>query len=220
METFTETRNDYLPISYLAEYFFCERSSFYLFAQAESNGLSDSNYVKSKLLHESTDSYSTRYRRGSYSSKGQMVYSILPIYPDLEYTKSTKQVTGLPLKSNIHGLFGKADLVEFQNSVVIPVEFKKKINLDYKNLKAQLILQSLCLEEMFKTNISKGFLFSFTDKRRREVFFTQNDKLQMINELQTIRAKLKTFNCKDFKQIKNNACKKCIFVETCLPKVF
>lgn len=215
MDTISRVEKEYLPISYLAEYFYCERSCFYYFASADSNEFQDVNYLQGRITHESVDKYSKRYR---IHASNYWKETVLFNSDSINSLRSLKQVTGLHIKSDKYKLFGKTDLVEFSGNIVIPVEFKKKVDMKNINLKAQLLLQSLCLEEMFQTKISNAFLYSFKEKRRYKVELQQRDKEEIISKLETIRSKLKNFDPMGFKQIKNVACKKCIFLDPCMPE--
>ena len=75
----------------------------------------------------------------------------------------------LPLYSERYGLTGKADIVELRDSEPIPVEYKKGRRRRFENDDIQLCAQALCLEEMFACEVSRGFIYHATSRRRREV---------------------------------------------------
>lgn len=88
---------------------------------------------------------------------------------------------GLPLKSSVLGITGKADVVEFHLKegleklwIPFPVEYKR--GKPKKNLsdKVQLCAQALCLEEMVCVKVETGALFYGKTRRRLDVVFDEN----------------------------------------------
>lgn len=81
-------------------------------------------------------------------------------------------VRGVLLRSQRHGLIGKADVVEFWGETPFPVEYKRGRRKKWDNDDVQLCAQALCLEEMLGVTVSAGAIFHIKSKRRREVTFT------------------------------------------------
>jgi CRISPR-associated exonuclease Cas4 len=91
--------------------------------------------------------------------------------PGYETDGSIKILRALPLYSTRYGLTGLADVVEFRDDVPAPVEYKKGKRRKFENDEIQLCAQALCLEEMFCTEVSFGYIYHAASKRRREVIF-------------------------------------------------
>lgn len=70
------------------------------------------------------------------------------------------------------GIAGFCDLVELRAAELYPVEYKKGRLGRWKSDHVQLCAQALCLEERLGRPISRGYIFSFTNRRREEVPFS------------------------------------------------
>jgi CRISPR-associated exonuclease Cas4 len=143
--------DDFIQLSALQHYAFCPRQCalIHLDMAWEENLFT----AEGRLLHAGADS-------GRVEIRGDV-----------------KTVTGLRLRSLLHGVSGTADVVEFHRRegrwLPFPVEYKrgrpKKIDSD----RAQLCMQALCLEEMLSVGIPRGALFYGKTRRREEVEFSE-----------------------------------------------
>lgn len=92
--------------------------------------------------------------------------------PEHEVRDGVRIEFAVPIRSLRLGLIGKADVVEFHNDHVFPVEHKrgrpKPDHCDW----VQLCAQALCLEEMLDTSIASGAIFYGQPRRRQEVEFS------------------------------------------------
>jgi len=154
--------DELIPISALQHFLFCPRQCALIHLERiwEENSLT----AEGRRLHE-------RAHDGRRESRRQL-----------------RIARGLTLRSERHGLVGRADIVEFHRTEAdgdcrvrlrgaagwwqpFPVEYKrgrpKRGNCD----KVQLCAQALCLEEMLETSISRGALFYGGTHRRLEVQF-------------------------------------------------
>ncbi len=94
----------------------------------------------------------------------------------------------LPLYSEIYGLTGKADVVEFlADGTPYPVEYKHGPRRAHLHDELQLAAQVICLEEMTGKPIPKGALYHHSSHRRREVRITPNLRQQVIETAEAIR---------------------------------
>lgn len=91
--------------------------------------------------------------------------------PGYETIAGVTLLRALPLVSERYGLTGKADIVEVHDDTYIPVEYKKGKRRQFDNDDVQLCAQAFCLEELFACEVSVGYIFHATSKRRREVIF-------------------------------------------------
>jgi CRISPR-associated exonuclease Cas4 len=198
------SEEDLLPISALQHFLFCPRQwGLIHLEQAWSENLLT---AEGRLLHDKAHESETENR------------------PDLRI------VRGLRLCSYRLGLTGQADVVEFyktENGIMldsaaglwqlVPVEYKRgNPKIDTCD-EVQICAQALCLEEMLKTNIERGFIFYGKPRRRQQVDFTatlRRQTEQIVQELHRLIADKITPRAKYGKK-----CKSCSLFELCMPKV-
>ncbi len=116
---------------------------------------------------------------------------------------------GLRISSRQLGLSGQCD--------VVPVEYKRGTEKDGSEDAVQLCAQAICLEEMFLTDIPKGYLFYGENKRRTEVIFDMTLRGQvekLCEEMHTLYKKGNTPKVKTSKK-----CRSCSLKDLCLPKL-
>ncbi len=138
-----------IPISYLNALEYCPRRFFYEFVEGDM--LINDFVLEGTLLHERTD------EPGKHTTE------------DGAY-----QINRLYLNSESLHLSGFADVIEEQNGVFIPVEYKHGRQGRWLNDHIQLCAQALCLEERQpgKLPIPYGYIFYFGSRKRIQVFFT------------------------------------------------
>ncbi|MGL4852847.1 MAG: CRISPR-associated protein Cas4 [Phocaeicola sp.] len=138
------------------------------------------------------------------------------------------------LVSRVLGLYGLSDVVELHRSdtadnaithpqysgywQLLPVEYKRgKPKQDDRDA-VQLCAQAICLEEVYKVHISKGYLYYGETSHRVEVEFT--------NRLREVVAELSKQmhdcfnNGKTPLAVYKTHCRSCSLIETCMPKTF
>lgn len=154
------TEDDLLMLSALQHILFCERQCALI--HIEQIWVENMFTAQGRVMHERVD-------QTGHESRGNV---------RLEF--------GVPIRSLRLGLIGKADMVEFHRQadggwLPFPVEYKrgrpKKENWD----KVQLCAQGLCLEEMLGVMIPGGALFYGKNRRRQEVAFDADLRLQTEN---------------------------------------
>jgi CRISPR-associated exonuclease Cas4 len=124
---------------------------------------------------------------------------------------------GLPLWSDLLGLIGKADVVEWHGETPFPVEYKvgKKRNWGHEVL--QLCAQAICLEEMLGVAVSGGAIYYVGSKRRRAVVFTQEDRETVRAATVAVRAILAGDRLPV--AIDDARCPKCSLIDACTPGI-
>lgn len=122
----------------------------------------------------------------------------------------------VPLWSDALGLSGRADAVEVQGDSVWPVEYKAGVRHgDAADL--QLCAQALCLEEMFSTEITHGYVWYAGPRRRDQVELTQVLRQKVRDIITAIRLQLLTF---ELPEAPNDArCRECQLLHHCLPEL-
>lgn len=197
--------DDFLMISGIQHFFYCKRQ--WALIHIENQWESNIYTVKGDIAHERVDDpFFTETRNDKIISRSVPLISFqngfYGISDVVEYTKSD---TGIKLAGR-DGLFK-----------IEPVEYKvgkpKSDNCDV----IQLCLQALCLEEMFKTKVDKGFLYYVKTRRRVEIEFdeplrkltydTCQEMHEIINQNFTPKAKYE------------KKCDHCSLYRLCLPKV-
>lgn len=124
----------------------------------------------------------------------------------------------LPLFSDVYGLVGKADVVEFSpDGVPFPVEHKVGPRKARRADEVQLCAQALCLEEMFGRDVPVGALYHRKSRRRREVEMTADLRAETLAVAAAVRAQFRARRLPP--PVADARCERCSLVETCMPGV-
>jgi len=108
-----------------------------------------------------------------HTARGRAVHALVD-EPGTERAGVLRIERAMPLWSDRLGLIGKADLVEFSaDGTPYPVEYKHGPRRKRTHDDLQLAAQALCLEEMTGMPVSRGAIFHFSSRRRREVLIDQ-----------------------------------------------
>jgi CRISPR-associated exonuclease Cas4 len=190
--TFTE--DDLLPLSALQHLLFCERQAALI--HIEQIWAENPLTIEGKHLHERVDS-------GAGESRGDV-----------------RIARGLPLRSFRLGLSGKADAVEMQllpdgGWQAFPVEYKRGRPKAHRADEVQLCAQALCLEEMLGTAVPAGALFYGQTRRRLDITFDSNLRL----ETENAAARLHQLFASRItpKPVRLPKCDQCSLLEICMP---
>ncbi len=180
-----------ISISALNQFVFCPRRCALM--HVEGIWSDNEHTAKGTILHRNAD------ERG-YESEG-----------------NAKLLRALPLYSERYGLSGRADIVEVHKQEIIPIEYKKGKRREFDNDNIQLMAQALCLAEMFKKNVERGFIYHAASKRRREVILDENLRNETILVIEAVRELLdsETIPAAEFKP----RCNGCSLYGACLPKL-
>lgn len=138
-----------IPISYLNALEYCPRRFHYEFVQGDM--LVNDFVLEGALLHEQADEPG-RHTAGD----GELQMRRLYLYSE-----------------KLH-LSGFADIIEEEDGIFIPVEYKHGKQGRWLNDHIQLCAQALCLEERQpgKPPIPYGYIFYFGSRKRIQVHFT------------------------------------------------
>jgi len=154
-----------------------------------------------------------------HTLRGQAVHQQVD-QPGFETRAGVRVERALPIWSDRLGLFGKADIVEFErDGTPYPVEYKHGSRNKAAWIAAcddlQLAAQAMCLEEMTGKTVSAGALFYATSKRRRDVVIGADLRRQVEEAITAVRALLDgavlpapTFD---------KRCDKCSLADICQP---
>ncbi len=138
-----------IPLSYLNAIEYCPRRFYYEFVQGDM--LRNEFVLEGTLLHQRADE------------------------PGLHVSQDGEvKINHLYLNSETLRLSGFADIVEEEEGMLIPVEYKHGKEGKWLNDHVQLCAQAFCLEERLpeKPPIPYGYIFYFGSRRRVQVDFT------------------------------------------------
>lgn len=201
------TEEQLLPLSAVGQYVHCPRRFALLHVEQQ---WEDNRFTaEGTVLHEKADS-------GIKESRG-----------------SVRIVRSIRLRSYELGVTGVADVVEFHRVSMgevgvllpkvagqwrpFPIEYKRGAAKNQEGYKAQLCLQALCLEEMFKMSVPVGALFLGEQQGRINVEFTTGLRAQVIEACHSMQRLFAS----GFTPPPSFGkwCASCSLVEVCRPKI-
>ena len=199
------SEDDLLPVSALSDITFCERRAALHFIERiwEDNLFT----AEGTILHERVDEGSNTEVRGNI-----------------------RMARSIPLRSLIHGLIGKADVVEFHKTetdgiklegvsgfwVPFPVEYKRGHLRHEHSFDVQLCAYALCLEEMLNVKVTEGALFYGKTKRRLGVCFDEALRQKTEEAAKRVHELIESGITPKAEYSKK--CKQCSLYELCMPK--
>jgi len=185
-----------VPLSALEHWSFCKRQCGLI--HLENLWAEDVRTVEGHQLHEKVD------------------------LPGLEQRPGLRLARALALKSERHGLVGKADLVVFYDEPAypvtgrpFPVEYKRSARNTFRHAELQLCGQALCLEEMLGVSVPAGALYFGASRRRREVVFDDLLRMETLEATRLILAMLRAARTPSPES--GPKCGSCSLKDLCLP---
>lgn len=120
----------------------------------------------------------------------------------------------LPVWSHELGVQGICDVVEFREGIPVPIEHKPILpRLLTGPAAKQLMVQGLCLEEMFGLHLAGGFLFTRKDARRHWIEFDEELRRTAIATVARCHELLMEQALPP--PVADNRCKRCSLAEPC-----
>lgn len=163
------SEEDFLNISGIRHFAYCKRS--WALVVIENQWIDNFFTVDGVFSHERVHDVNVRSNvRGIVGIRGMPVNSfVLGVSGDCDLVEFVKDPNGVPVKSVGSGLY-----------MVRPVEYKrgKHSSMDGK---LQLVLQGLCLSEMFCVPVNYGFVYHIGSKIRERVDFT-DDLIDLVKQ--------------------------------------
>lgn len=203
MKEFKE--DDFLMLSGIQHYKFCKRQ--WALIHIENQWSENYRTFDGKLMHEKAH--------------------------DVTYNEKRKNVVisrAMPVRSAYLGISGECDIVEFvldENGIplkgrqgkykIYPVEYKRGKPKQSDEDVSQLIAQAMCLEEMFCTEIEKGYIFYGEIKRRLAVDITGEMKENVYETLIQMHDLYERHYTPKVKRTK--ICEACSLKNLCLPQL-
>lgn len=199
------SEEDYLMLSGIQHFAFCRRQ--WAMIHIEQQWAENERTTAGELMHKKA------HDEGAFEKRGDLLV-----------------VRGLRISSQELGLSGQCDVVEFHQDKdgvelfgyegkwkPIPVEYKhgapKENNVD----ELQLCAQAICLEEMFQTKMSEGYLYYGENRRRTHVVFSdilREEVKKAVEEMHELFRRGYTPNVKSSKK-----CTACSLKNLCVPKI-
>jgi CRISPR-associated exonuclease Cas4 len=128
---------------------------------------------------------------------------------------SVPTLRSVALWSERYGLQGRADAIEMRGTGPFPVEYK--VGPHHPHSDIQLCAQALCLEEMFGSTIPAGAIYSYAQRRRDRVGFTEALRAATVAAVDATREMLTR---QLLPAAPNDArCRGCSLIHACLPGV-
>lgn len=129
-----------------------------------------------------------------HTLRGHAVHATVDM-PGVQSRAGLRIERALPLWSDVLGLIGKADVVEFEpDGTPCPVEYKHGSLHKAADIAAcddvQLAAQAICLEEMTGRAVPQGALYYASSKRRRTVSIDEALRTQVRDIAAAVRAML------------------------------
>lgn len=150
------------------------------------------------------------------TSVGHLVHERVDV-PQVRSERGQRVARGLIVWSDQHGLFGRADTVEFgADGIPMPVEHKSGRRSLLPTM-LQLSAQALCLEEMFGQKVELGAVWLHGKRRRHEVMLTAELKQQALDAASAIRASRVQHSLP--KAVFDSRCPGCSLINECLPSL-
>lgn len=129
------------------------------------------------------------------------------------------------------GLVGQCDTVEFTRTkgdgvtlhgeewrwLPCPIEYKRGVPKEGLEDKLQLCAQGVCLEEMFCTQINKGYIFYNEIHRREEIEFTPDLRAKVAKYAKEMHEYFRAGKTPQVKPKKQ--CHSCSLKDLCLPRL-
>jgi CRISPR-associated exonuclease Cas4 len=197
------SEDEFLQLSGLQHFLFCRRQ--WALIHIEQQWAENLRTVSGELMHERTHDEKLTEKRGN----------IIITH-------------GMRVFSRALGVSGQCDVLEFHRDdrgvaingwdgkwIPFPVEYKRGEPKSGSFDEAQLCCQAMCLEEMLCCRIESGALFYGEIRRREQVEFTQDLRLQVedgTNQMHELYSRGYTPKVKPSK-----ACNACSLKELCLP---
>ena len=201
----SDHEDDYLQLSGLQHYAYCRRQ--WALIHIEDLWAENLRTTEGHLLHERAHDTSLRERRGNIIT-----------------------VRGVSVHSSALGVSGQCDVLEYHadpDGIPLPdaegtwrpypVEYKRGHSKDIDADRLQLCAQAMCLEEMLCCDIPEGALFYGETRRREAVFFTDDLRARVRDELAEMHELYRRGHTPKVKPSKS--CNACSLKELCLPKL-
>jgi CRISPR-associated exonuclease Cas4 len=179
-----------VPLSALEHYAYCHRQTALIHVEGVWDDSGDT--VRGDLSHRAVDLPGVNRRRG------------------------VTVVRSLPVSSDIHGLRGVCDIVEFEGRTATPVEYKVGRYMPGGPAQLQVGGQALCLIEA-GFDVPTGYVYSVAERRRHPV---QIDEVLLAQVKDAAVAVRRLLTDPTLPAARNDSrCRNCSLRDDCLPEI-
>lgn len=156
------------------------------------------------------------FEENEYTMKGNFSHKRVH-----EQHNGSEEQTSLTLWSDVHGLTGQSDVIEWQNGKPYPVEYKQgRLKKSAKKPdEIQLCAQVICLEEMFGIDIQEGAIYHVSSHQRRVVELTNELRNETIAMINLVRVMIEKGRLPEPLRSNDKRCEKCSLKNLCMPEV-
>ena len=199
------SEDEFLMLSGVQHFSFCCRQWALIHVEQKwvENVLTAEGRVEHHRVH---DNKITDIRDGKLTIRGLKIHSVkLGVAGECDAVEFTPVNDGITL----HGRDGQWSLA--------PVEYKHGSSKVSDCDRLQVVMQAMCLEEMFSCRIDKAFIFYFETRRREEVDVSielRRNAEEMLKEMRSYMSRNYTPKVKPSK-----GCNNCSFKDVCLPEL-
>lgn len=196
---------DYLMLSGIQHFAFCRRQ--WAMIHIEQQWAENYRTTAGELMHRKA------HDEGSFEKRGNLLTA-----------------RGLRIASRELGLSGQCDVVEFHQEEdgielfgyagkwnPVSVEYKHGAPKENNADELQLTAQAICLEEMFQTQISGGYLYYGENRRRIHVEFTREIREEVKRAAREMHELFRRGHTPNVKLARK--CRACSLEELCVPKL-
>ncbi len=135
-----------------------------------------------------------------------------------ETRDGVRVLRGVEIRSERHGLHGRADVVELHGGFPYPVEYKRGKPKSHHADAVQLCAQALCLEEMFDCDVSQGAIYYGRSRRRTKIQIDEELRSLTLATANAIRA-CRQSGVRPAAVYDTTRCDHCSLVEHCQPRL-
>lgn len=185
-----------VAISALQHYAYCPRQ--FALIHVEQAWTENRYTAEGNMLHERVDSGVAETRKGVRSERGVL------------------------LRSEVHGLTGKMDLLEIEMGDPpsnFPVEYKRGKPKIHDWDRIQLCAQAICLEEMRSIQVNEGAIWYWQVRKRVAVPLTEELRAVTISTIESAREILVSGETPSPIQ-DHKRCRACSLIDLCQPELF
>ena len=137
--------------------------------------------------------------------------------PEIRFERGKLRYRRLYLWSEELRIRGFADLVEEENGVLVPVEYKRGRQGRWRNDHLQVCAQAMCLEERTGCAVPRGYVFYQASRRRIEVRCDTSLRQEVRQILDAMRRLIKASQA-PFPEQPYAKCRGCSLEPICLPR--
>lgn len=205
MYTMENNENDYLMLSGIQHFQFCQRQ--WALIHIEQQWEENLKTIEGQYVHKKTDQPFIREKR-----KNKIIVRSMPI------VSHELKVTGI---CDVVEFIQNDQGIELQNGtgkyLPVPIEYKRGRPKKGDEDILQLVAQAICLEEMLLCEVNKGYIFYNETRRRFEVEITPSLRDKVTKTLKLMRS---YYDRKHTPKVKTGKhCESCSLKNVCLPKL-